>query len=62
MMKKALLIIIGLLLILSICLQIVYQMDNRGKMNQIEKKLEHRAHLDTMYWNHLEVCAFEKIK
>lgn len=31
-----------------------------GLYLHIDTLLQHRAHLDTMYWDHLNQCAFEE--
>lgn len=36
-----------------------YHKKEMKKLEQIERKLEHRSQLDSLYWNHLEECAFE---
>ena len=28
------------------------------RFNQLDSIMTHRSHLDSMYWNHLEKCAF----
>lgn len=49
-------------------LQIVFELIKREikhdvevtrKLNQIDSLIQHRTHLDSLYWDHLEKCAFE---
>ncbi len=39
------------------------QKDNRGyfeqRFNQLDSLIENKRELDSLYWNHVEVCAFE---
>lgn len=62
-MKKSLLVIVILLLVLDIllnCMRHKEQADNTNDMyNHIDSIMQHRAHMDSLYWNHLEQCAFE---
>jgi cell division protein FtsL len=56
--------VIIILLMIVIALQVVYRKDTQKEIQKIEMKIDstmqHRSHLDTLYWNHLERCAFEE--
>jgi preprotein translocase subunit SecG len=69
-MKKILLFLILAILSLLLVLTIIYNYDqNQHNIHQseqidnlyhhIDSVMKHRAHLDSMYWNHLEVCNFQ---
>lgn len=29
------------------------------KLDSIHQSIEHRTHIDSLYWNHIEQCAFK---
>ena len=62
-MKKGLLIVVVLLLVLDIFLNLVRYRDHDEQINDmyhhIDSVMHHRSMLDSMYWDHLEVCKFE---
>jgi hypothetical protein len=64
-MKEALIILICLV-ILSIVLNSVWHADRKQESerlyNHIDSVMQHRAHMDTMYWEHLEQCNFDQKK
>jgi len=35
------------------------QKDMKARLDRIEQQIKHRSKLDSLYWNHLEECAFE---
>ena len=64
---KSFLIII--LLVLSITLQVCYRVDTQKEIKEISYHIDsimvHRVYIDSLYWDHLENCAFvnrEEIK
>jgi len=50
------------LVILMIVLAVIYQRDNHIRLKEmedrIEESIEKRSYLDSLYWAHLEKCAF----
>ena len=35
------------------------QKDMKARLDRIEQQIKHRSKLDSLYWDHLEECAFE---
>lgn len=65
-MKKLMLILIIVLLLLNGLLNVIWHRDRAKEAIEIENRLDkldsilqHRSQLDSLYWNHLEECAFE---
>jgi len=65
-MKKRLSIAILLLVLLDTFTNTIWHGDRvdemkilNAKLDRIEQQIKHRSKLDSLYWNHLEECAFE---